>query len=84
MYAGDSWTWRVFRVVTGWVIGQCALHTVQAAALTLGLEGGREGRREGGRRAALAPALSPGANLGLARAETGQAVQDLNPPTAYL
>ena len=45
MYAGDSWTWRVFRVVTGWVIGQCALHTVQAAALTLGLEGGRE---EGG------------------------------------
>ena len=48
-------------------------------ALTLGQEGGRE---EG--RAALAPALSPGANLGLARAETGQAAQDLKPPSSYL
>ena len=50
---------------------------MQAAALTLGLEGRRE---EGGR----APALSPGANLGLARAETGQAAQGLKPPPSCI
>ena len=43
-------------------------------ALTLGLEGGREGGRA---------ALSPGANLGLARAKTGQAAQDLKPPLSF-
>ena len=42
MYAGDSWTWRVLRVVTGWVIGKCA-----GCGFNPGAGGKEGGGREG-------------------------------------